>query len=466
MTRLVIMKNVSVSDLNARLSHYLREVGRGMNVPRTFAALASFIFAAACMASDGGSTTTQPNWRTVRVARGDTTVVRTVGVGRDSSRLRLVEEVSIGKRDGTADETFTFIARVRPTPDGGIILTDGIRPAATQVKMFSGAGSFMRNIGRIGRGPGEYSSPSAIAVAPRGELLVWASMRVNVYAPNGDFKTSWAAPSTSGQFVDASGRVYSDATMNDPELPDSLVAPSGMHVQRNIAIRTSLDGVVIDTIVSPRARISRRLFACAVNSACPDRIVAPQPNQFVAYSLIAIPYVPLFVSAISPLGYYVSGDAAHFAIMLETHDGKPLRIESDRAALTIDALERRERYEHIRAKAQEIAPSDIARTKPFFRHLRVDEDGRIWVWLSQPSVRIPVADTVRAAAAGTSKYTWSEVSVYDVFAPTGEFLGSVRLPERATFAAAKDNKLWLTLTDDLDVPRVVRYRIEGLRQDR
>jgi hypothetical protein len=53
-----------------------------------------------------------------------------------------------------------------------------------------------------------------------------------------------------------------------------------------------------------------------------------------------------------------------------------------------------------------------------------------------------------------------EPVVFDVFAVTGEFLGTVRLPARATFAAARDDKLWLVQRDELDVPRVVRYRVQ------
>ncbi len=417
----------------------------------------------ACASADGAPAVVQNVWRTVRETRGDTAVVRTVGIGRDSSRVRLVEEISIGKLDGSANEAFSAINRVRPTPDGGLILTDG-SGSREQIKMFNRAGTFVRNIGRGGDGPGEYRSLNGIAVAPRGEVLAWGRGGVNVYAPNGDYKNTWTGGSFPAQFVDSQGRVYSEATMNDPDLPDSIVPPAGRRVQRNIAVRTSLEGVVFDTIVSPRARISRRLLASASNGVPANRIVTPQPGQFVAYpTQYAIPYVPQFFSVLSPLGYYVAGDAEHYAVNLKTAAGRPMRIESDRAAVPIDAQERRARYDYIRAKTDDIAPSDIAQSKPFFKYLRADDDGRIWVWLYHASVRIFVADTVKAATAGTSRYMWVEAVVYDVFAPTGEFLGSVRFPERAAYAAAKGDKLWLVLTDELDVPRVVRYRIEGFK---
>jgi hypothetical protein len=90
----------------------------------------------------------------------------------------------------------------------------------------------------------------------------------------------------------------------------------------------------------------------------------------------------------------------------------------------------------------------------------VDDDGRIWVWLFMPSVRGTTTD-----AAGASRAAWTEpVSAHDVYAPTGDFLGSVQFPQRATFAAAKGDKLWLVVKDSLDVPRVVRYLMSGLRE--
>jgi hypothetical protein len=55
-----------------------------------------------------------------------------------------------------------------------------------------------------------------------------------------------------------------------------------------------------------------------------------------------------------------------------------------------------------------------------------------------------------------------EPLVYDVFAPTGEFLGRIRLPARSSFGNARGNRLWLIATDDYEVPTLVRFRVEAL----
>jgi hypothetical protein len=49
--------------------------------------------------------------------------------------------------------------------------------------------------------------------------------------------------------------------------------------------------------------------------------------------------------------------------------------------------------------------------------------------------------------------------VYHIFSADGEFLGRARLPENATFADARGNKLWLILRDADDVQTVARFTV-------
>ena len=55
--------------------------------------------------------------------------------------------------------------------------------------------------------------------------------------------------------------------------------------------------------------------------------------------------------------------------------------------------------------------------------------------------------------------------MYDVFQVDGRFLGRVHIPPNASFANASGNKVWLTVTTDLGVPTLVRYRIVLPKRD-
>ena len=66
---------------------------------------------------------------------------------------------------------------------------------------------------------------------------------------------------------------------------------------------------------------------------------------------------------------------------------------------------------------------------------------------------------LRARYAPPPANLWDEPRVYDIFAPTGDFLGRLTVPERASYAASKGPFIWLVVRDDDDVPTVVRYRV-------
>jgi hypothetical protein len=117
---------------------------------------------------------------------------------------------------------------------------------------------------------------------------------------------------------------------------------------------------------------------------------------------------------------------------------------------------------------------DIPGVKPLIRGITVDADGRIWVQRSQPGERIPEVELaeMRAEAARSGgpnaipPRTWREPIAYDVFTPTGEFLGHLPVPPRTSLLYMSGGTVWASVRDSLDVPTVTRFRVEpvaGLR---
>jgi hypothetical protein len=101
----------------------------------------------------------------------------------------------------------------------------------------------------------------------------------------------------------------------------------------------------------------------------------------------------------------------------------------------------------------------IPETKPAYKEIRTDSQGRIWVHRyveaqSHPGIAQP------GPASGKPKRVWREPVTFDVFEPEGTFLGTVTLPWDARFYDAKDRTIWATVAGRFEELYVVRYRIE------
>jgi hypothetical protein len=98
------------------------------------------------------------------------TLVRVVGRPLHAGVATLQREISIGIADGDEHYMLGAIADVAVSASGDIYIWDASVPA---IRMYNGAGKYIRTIGRSGSGPGEYRAGAGLAVAPNGNLLMW-----------------------------------------------------------------------------------------------------------------------------------------------------------------------------------------------------------------------------------------------------------------------------------------------------
>jgi hypothetical protein len=100
---------------------------------------------------------------------------------------------------------------------------------------------------------------------------------------------------------------------------------------------------------------------------------------------------------------------------------------------------------------------DIPRDKPPYKRLWADGTGRIWVMVSMPAV----ADTSVRPTAGRvwGRDKWVEPVVFDIFEPSGRYIGRVPMPTRTMPIEARGDTVWATTTDAHGVPAVRRFRI-------
>ena len=103
----------------------------------------------------------------VRVVRNPGTPVN--GPGGKAAAVALVEDLVIGNDTSREDYWFGFLNAIDADTSGRIYAVD---PKSIRIRIFGPDGSLIKAFGREGQGPGEFSGPGGIVVAPDGTFIV------------------------------------------------------------------------------------------------------------------------------------------------------------------------------------------------------------------------------------------------------------------------------------------------------
>ena len=402
--------------------------------------------AAALGACRGGDTAAVASFQTVTDTIGDTIVVRTVGAVDSAIARQLVPELSIGQLDGPEEYIFGSVGDVLPRRDGGVYVWDYQSDA---LRRYDSSGTFVRQVGRKGGGPGEYESPIGMDLLHDGRLAIWDAQhqRVNLYDTAGTFVSSWRAPTNHflqrALLVDSAGRI--DLQM--PLAPDDPTKPT---MDRRLGIvRFQSDGSAVDSLAPP-----------AMPELAGLEVTTVIDGKVVGSGRYYIQYVPQPTWSPSPLGYIVSTTADRYAVLLG-RPGHPMRIERDVPDVPVEAAERDAIRAGLTRMIQRRQPGwswngpDVPARKPAVARLTVDADGRVWVGRSLPSVKLPPAEDDT-----THTPRWSSPNAYDIYSPDGRLLGYLPVPKRTWIMRARGDTLWGSVRDSLDVETVVRFRVQ------
>lgn len=390
-------------------------------------------------------------WTTTVDSAGDTIRVRTTGPVPDSLVHRLVSELRVGAEDGTPEETFGSVELVFGTRERGLLVYDA---QAEEARLFDSTGTFVRQIGAKGGGPGEHGNLNGIALLPNGNWVFWDApgARLNHYAHDGEFQESVRLPITGwflsdGLRSDAQGRLYAWALLERDSVTGDFLTAGYLQLDSTGAAR--------DTVVFPK--------------------LAPEPPQLKAQTpdggsttIWGLPWAGGNESALTLDGGLISGFGVDYVLYSLPASGRPVRIEREQAPVPVSSVERSEMRAQLTQRMKRLDPSwswtgpDIPANKPAYRDFRVDLDGRIWVRLYTAGEPIP-ADEMPEPRPGPNppvqRTTW-EPNLYDVFAADGRFLGRVRPPGKATVLQASGNTAWGIDRDASDVSYAVRFRID------
>jgi hypothetical protein len=357
---------------------------------------------------------------------------------------KLIPELRIGVIDGDEEYMFASVVGVTVGKSGQIFVADGGEKPI--IRSYSAAGRFQRNVGGFGEGPGEYRNLGAIRTFADGKLAVWDNriQRFTTFSAEGKRLASGRVP--SGLFssdllhVTPTGDAYVQTVVHID--PISRAWHFGW-------IHVTPDLRVADTVTVP---VTMRTHS----------FVSPTPAGFDK------PFTPEIISTMTSRGEVLSGSNEKYAFELRKKGIAPVRIERPHTPLAVTAAEHAEwtaSSEYIAriARADRLKEGEplgayvVPKVKPAFKDLIGDSEGRIWVRRYVPAVSHPGPD--RKKGDDRPRRMWREPAVFDVFEPTGRFLGTITLPWDAWFADAVGMNVYVVQTGPDGDESVQRLRI-------
>lgn len=383
-------------------------------------------------------------------APGEEAQAPPVAVVRDSAGVRIVENrwteapapewrvaaepsVTVGGLGGDPAYEFTSI-------DGGTVLSDGriaiVDAALAELRIYSPAGDHLRTLGRKGSGPEEFQSPALAGRLPGDTLVVFDSERrwLALVHPDGGFGRSFTLGEDAGGFVNALGLLGSEALAfgggmffsSEDGFPQGLTRPHSTYGT------VSLDG-------SPGMDLGEIPAAEMWAEAGDGRFRA-----------MLIPFGKVTAAAPGQDRFYLGTNEAWDIQAFDGRGTLVARIRTDRRPAPVTGALREAWLEERLAEAEDDAARTAVRaefrdvpfpeTLPHYGFVKVDALGHLWV--RDPS--IPGEVTPR----------------YAVFAPGGELLGRVALPDRFHPLEIGADHVLGRITDEMEVESVALYVLE------
>lgn len=341
---------------------------------------------------------------------------------------------------------------VRITSDNGVDLLDigavarfadgslmAMSRQSTQLRFFAPNGKHLRDVGRKGRGPGEFDSGYSFVLFRIGDTIIVSdgTATAQVFAPDGKYLRTEARPK------------------------------GGPQGQQTMRIGYFADGRLVlqtypgrDTLPPARKMLYSALLA-------ERNGVRTEIGQFAFQLRLSIAKGPGYAEAFGGYGSAVLLRSAFctafpdvFAIDCFSADGKRLSHMERRDVLgrPITDADKQEYFASIAnmnsgpqqatVVAQYKAVTTFAKSRPLFGRLLRSLNDEIWVEPSLPASSGNFSDPVPDIA-----------TVWSVFAPNGDWLSDVTLPKRFRLMEVGANYVAGVIRDSDDIEEVVVYSL-------
>lgn len=351
------------------------------------------------------------------------------GMWKEGQAWTLAEELRIGAEDGTGPEVLSRVGALEVDPMGRIYV---LEPQANEIRVFGADGRHVRTVGRKGGGPGELDNAVGLEWDREGRLwtLDQGNSRFSVFDTAGTFVTSHIKDGGlfTSQWIGGITRAGELYTAGMRMGTDRL----GLNL---VLVRYDPAGAPRDTFAIPRYE-------------GPSYRHETRRGKSTSRMMTDVPFAPQMVSDFGADGTFWGGVSDRYRLAQTTLRGDTLRIvEREWTPAPVSGAERKEEEEGLKWMMEQGARLDLSRipsTKPAFARVFTDDQGYLWV---QPNL----------AAEENGK-------VLDVFDPEGRYLGAVRSPVKLSSSVpvlVRGNQMYTVVMDEMEIPYVVRFRIQG-----
>ena len=357
----------------------------------------------------------------------------------------LVEEASIGVDAGPDEYMLGDVIGVTASNEE-IFVLDG---QVLTVRVYDWEGLHLRDIGREGQGPGEFTNPQSLARGPDGRLFVEDSNRVTVFSAAGEVLDTWPDErnfSGTPIVVTVPGDVY---------VHDLLERGGDIADWRHGMRAIGPDGIYGEPVRVPNLEYE------------PYQLITRFPGGSTSSG---IPFAPRPFWALAPSGAMIAGVPSEYSFEVHFPDGSVTVVEKTWDPVPVSRDEAEWRTASLTARRRSSMPDwtwdgpPIPAHKPAYSALIPDHSGRLWVEHVIRTEPVTPCDTNPLSPAGDRPLScWRQVNGVDVFdVETGRYLGpldtGVNLPYRSSLFI-KGDTLIMQVEDVAGTIMVKRYRL-------
>lgn len=361
---------------------------------------------------------------------------------------RIEEELRIGSVEAEGPAVFGQVKGLGVTSDGRIAVLDA---QAQELRVFDPGGGHLATWGGRGAGPGELEGAHGLMVGPGDSLWVpdVDNARMSVFHPSSGFARSARMPFLRWGFVwsgivTREGTVWKPSTtLGEPRRPVIRVygrAGEDAVARELLDVTLESDFALLDSIPLP---------------AEPEADPEDPPGAFyweapggLPRGYIGVPFHAEGQLLLDPRGVIWSkapGPAYRITRWMPGGD-TTLVLETRREPVPVTAAERDSAIDRVSGMLRERGIgvrqdwSKIPENKPAIVSMFLADGGRLWVRTSSPDSLV----------------------TYDVYERDGRWAGTAVTalkPWRWVDPIVRDDRFWAVVTDELDIPYVVRARI-------
>lgn len=347
-----------------------------------------------------------------------------------SREFEVVEEFRIDNPEDIDEFYFSSVNQIAVGNNGNIFVGDALLPT---ISMFDEGGTFIKTIGKEGRGPGEYLTVGGLETLSDGRIVLWdqRNSRVNYYSSDGEYISS-----QSFGIGHYSEKVFEIGLDDNFFFKKGVFDPEKREIKEMTWIEYSQSGEVLDTLYIPReAWADKKTYVVFSNSG----------NEY--------PFTETNVTAVHPSGFLVTGYNAEYIIKRLNADLSEVFYERD---IEKEEVKQEEIPQWEKFNRGYGVQNTIPDSKPYFKSIKIDAEGRVWRYVEAQQTDFLNYNNQRYEKG------WWEQPTFDVFLENGEFYGTVKLPYKAWFMDAKGENVWALHTNEKGVETVVQYKLTAL----